>query len=254
MEDELGILLFDRIGKKVRLTEAGSLFLPYARQAILDSENGKHIIDDVKGLTTGELHIGATYGLSALLTQTIVAFSKKYPDIRIIVEFGTSEELIEKLETPNLDFVLSFLQLQKNKKFVSETLFTSPLSLVFHKSSPLAGKKDISIKELEQIPLALPGRGFNTRRFLDEVFAKQQVKANVKMELNDINTLLQLVETGNWCTIMTIAAVRGRKDLRYIPIRNLHNNIHASITWQRDAYQKKAMTAFTEMLKEQVEK
>ena len=68
LEDELGMPLFDRIGKRVRLTEAGSLFLPYARQSIADSESGRFVINDLKGIKTGELHIGATYGLSALLT------------------------------------------------------------------------------------------------------------------------------------------------------------------------------------------
>lgn len=249
LEDELGILLFDRIGKTVCLTEAGKLFLPYARQTIVDAESGKQIIDDVKGLMKGEVRIGATYGLSALLTQTIIAFLKKHPHIKIIVEFGTSEDLLEKLRTSKVDFVLSFLQIQKSKLFQSQTLFASPLSLVFHRSHKLASQKTIVLKDLENIPLALPGKGFNTRRFLDEIFETQQIKANVKMELNDINTLLNLVETGNWCTIMTVVAAKGRSNLKTIPIKNLSSNIRASITWLKDAYRKKAVLVFAEMLK-----
>src|SRR3954463_12885756 len=71
LEDELGIPLFDRIGKRVHLTEAGGLFLPYARQTLVDSEGGRFVIDDLKGLKTGELKIGVTYGLSALLTPVL---------------------------------------------------------------------------------------------------------------------------------------------------------------------------------------
>jgi LysR family cyn operon transcriptional activator len=249
LENELGILLFDRIGKTVRLTEAGKLFLPYARQAIVDTESGRKIIDDIKGLMKGEVRIGATYGLSALLTQTIIAFSKKYPHIKIIIEFGTSEDLLDKLRTAQVDFVLSFLQIQKSKLFESQTLFASPLSLVFHRSYKPALHKEIVLKDLENIPLALPGKGFNTRRYLDEVFEKQQIKANVKMELNDINTLLNLVETGSWCTIMTVAAAKGRNNLKTIPIKNLNTTIKASITWLKDAYRKKAVLAFAEMVK-----
>ena len=249
LEDELGILLFDRIGKTVKLTEAGKVFLPYARQSILDAENGKQIIDDIKDLRHGELHIGATYGLSGLLAQTIVAFLKKYPDIKIIVEFGTSEDLIEKLRTAKVDFILSFLQMQKSKLFVTQTLFTSPLSLVVHRSHKLSSAQNITLKDLENIPLALPGKGFNSRRFLDEVFEKKRIKANVKMELNDINTLLNLVETGNWCTIMTVVAAKGKPDLKTIPFKNFNGNIPASITWLKDAYRKKSELIFTEMLK-----
>jgi LysR family transcriptional regulator, cyn operon transcriptional activator len=254
LEEELGILLFDRIGKTVRLTEAGKLFLPYARQTIIDAESGKQIIEDLKELMVGEMRVGATYGLSALLIQTIIVFSKKYPQIKIIVEFGTSEELLEKLKAAKIDFLLSFLQIQNRKLLESQTLFTSPLSLVFHSSHQLTSQKSVGLKDLENIPLALPGKGFNTRKFLDEVFEKRQIKANVKMELNDINNLLNLVETGNWCTIMTVAAMKGRSNLKTIPIKNLNNNIQASITWLKDAYRKKAVIVFTEMMKKQVEK
>src|SRR5574339_640166 len=72
LEDELGIPLFDRIGKRVRLTEAGSQFLPFARLTVSDAEGGRAVIDDLKGLKTGELRIGATYGLSTLLTPVLV--------------------------------------------------------------------------------------------------------------------------------------------------------------------------------------
>jgi LysR family cyn operon transcriptional activator len=72
------------------------------------------------------------------------------------------------------------------------------------------------------------------------------------MELNDINTLLQLVETGNWCTIMTVAAVKARKTLKTIPIKGLNIISQASITWPKDSYRKKSVLIFTEMIQKQV--
>lgn len=248
LEDELGIPLFDRIGKRVRLTEAGTMFLPYARQTLVDAESGRLVIDDLKGLKTGELHIGVTYGLSALLTPVLVQFSKQYPDIKIIVEFGTSQELLDKLKSTRVDFLLSFLELQNNELFVSKRLYDSPLTLVTHPSSPVAGKKFIPMKELENIPLVLPAKGFHTRHFLNEALAKNNINPDIRMELNDINILLQLVETGNWCTIMTVAAVKERKTLKTIPIRGLNIISQASITWPKDSYRKKSVLVFTEMI------
>ncbi len=252
LEEELGLLLFDRIGKRVRLTEAGTLFLPYARQSVLDSDSGKMVIEDLKKLKTGELHIGVTYGLSSLLTPTLILFSKNYPDIKIVVEFGTSEDLLEKLKSAKVDMVLSFLQSKESGIFVSEPLYKSDLSLVFHRSfASLKGKNNIHLQELSSIPLVLPARGFNTRHFLDEKLTRSHIRANIKMELTDMNILLQLVETGNWCTIMTIAAVKGRKELQTIPIQGLNVSSHASITWLKDAYRKKAAITFAELVKQQ---
>lgn len=252
LEDELGMPLFDRIGKRVRLTEAGSKFLPYARQTILDADSGRLVINDLKGLKTGELRIGVTYGLSSLLTPVLVQFSAKYPDVKIMVEFGTSQELLDKLRSARVDFLLSFLELQDNELFISQRLYDSHLTLVAHVSNEISNKKAVSMKDLQDIPLVLPAKGFHTRQFLNEALANNNIKPNIKMELNDINTLLQLVETGNWCTIMTVAAVKARKTLKTIPIKGLNIISQASITWPKDSYRKKSVLIFTEMIQKQV--
>ena len=108
MEDELGILLFDRIGKRIVPTEAGNAFLPYVNKAIADAESGKQIIRDIKGLESGELNIGSTFSLNALLLYVLDIFTEKYPKIKVNITFATSEELLDKLEDNKLDFVLSF--------------------------------------------------------------------------------------------------------------------------------------------------
>ena len=252
LEDELGMLLFDRVGKRVRLTEAGKLFLPYARQSTHDSESGRHVIQDLKGLLTGVLNIGVTYGLNTLLTPTLIAFSKQYPNIKIIVDFGTSEDLLEKLKHVEVDFILSFSQAEEKNMFVTQPLFESRLSLVFHPSNPISKKKSIAVRELAGIPLVMPAKGFTTHRFLIDVFRKNKITPDIKMELNDINTLLQLVETGNWCTILTIAAIKGRQSLKTIPITGIDIKRQASITWLKDVYHKKAALVFTEMIQKQM--
>ena len=81
LEDDLGVQLFERIGKKVSLTEAGRQFLPFARQTLEYAEQGRQQLQDMEGLKTGKLRIGATYGLSVLLTKTMQRFCPQYPDI-----------------------------------------------------------------------------------------------------------------------------------------------------------------------------
>ena len=76
LEDELDVLLFDRIGKRIVPTEAGQAFLPYAIRAIHDAEDGKQIIRDLKGIETGVLRIGVTYSMSPLLIATLELVDK----------------------------------------------------------------------------------------------------------------------------------------------------------------------------------
>lgn len=121
LENELGILLFDRIGKRIILTEAGSSFLPYAKNAIRESENGKQIIRDLQNLDTGKLCIGATFSLSSLLTKALPLFSEQYPHIQISIIFATSDELMVKLEI--MKWILCCLSVRKKVLLILKKYF-----------------------------------------------------------------------------------------------------------------------------------
>ena len=148
LEEELDILLFDRIGKRVVPTEAGKAFLPYARKAIQDAESGKQIIKDLKGLETGELHIGATYSLSTLLTDALMVFTQAHTKIKINITFATSDELLAQLAEGRMDCVLSFLPEKLDGNFDTLPLFSSGLYFIAHRSHPLASISSITLNKL----------------------------------------------------------------------------------------------------------
>lgn len=79
LEEELDVLLFDRIGKRVVTTEAGLAFLPYALKTIQEVESGRQVIKDLKGIEAGTLLIGVTHSMSRLLTTALQQFTKGIP-------------------------------------------------------------------------------------------------------------------------------------------------------------------------------
>jgi LysR family cyn operon transcriptional activator len=249
LEEELDVPLFDRIGKRVVLTEAGETFRWYARQSVSNAESGRQILQEINNLKSGELKIGVTYALSPLLTAPLVKFTSLYPGIKITVLIGTSEELLGKLREVQLDFVLLFLQSElKDNTLVSEFILESPLSLVVSSSSPLATLKSATLEEIGHLPLALPVKGFSTRQFLDRAFDQRQVSPHVSIEINDIPTLFRLVETGNWHTVLTNATVMGQPSLTAIPITGKTMNRKAWITRLSNSFQKKAAVEFCKLL------
>ena len=139
LEEELDVLLFDRIGKRIVLTEARQAFLPYAARAIYDAEDGKQIIRDLKGIETGVLHIGVTYSMSPLLIAALQLFNRAYPKIKVEITFATSEELLKQLDGSGLDFVLSFKPEDLTDDFETIPLFSSRLQFIVRSSHPLAG-------------------------------------------------------------------------------------------------------------------
>ena len=248
LEQELGVSLFNRVGKHVEITENGMAFLPFARKTLQDVESGKQIIKDIQGLHTGVLKIGVTYSMNFLLKDTLLKFSKKYPDINVEVVFATTEELLEKLNANKLDFILSLQSGYKNTHPDAVTLFRSKLHLVVHKSHPLAGMYGLTLKKLQKTPLILPAKGFFTGKILDAILDQSSVKLSVNIELNDINTLLQLVNTGKWATIVTLASIQDQPELVGIPIIELNRRMFASLIWSPGSYRKKSAVAFAELL------
>lgn len=254
LEDELDVLLFDRIGKRVVPTEAGLAFLPYAAKALYDAEDGKQIIRDLKGIETGVLHIGVTYSMSPLLIAALTRFTKTYPKVKVDISFATSEELLERLEANHLDFVLSFKPEGTSEGFETLPLFSSRLNFIVHRSHPLAGLSSITLKRLCETPLVLPGQGFVTRKKVDELCRIQHLELTVGVEMNDVHTIIHTLREGYWATILTQAAVRGEEDLVQIPI--LCADALASegcLFWAQGNYRKKSALAFADFLQKTVE-
>jgi len=248
LEGELGLPLFDRIAKRVRLTEAGTAFLPYAKKTVQDSEDGRAMLHDLMDLKTGILTIGATYGLTELLTNAVSDFSHQYPQVKLIISFGTTQELLQQLDLGKLDLMLSFYSQHADDQIITEPLFSSRLSLITHTKHPIASKDSVSLKELISLPLIFPSNGFSIRHQLDAILQKEDLHPDLSMEVNDIHMLLQLVQTGRWVTVLMSSTVVHNPDLKAITITGTGMSRQATIAWPKDAYRKKSTLALAERL------
>jgi LysR family cyn operon transcriptional activator len=248
LEDELGVLLFERIGKRVALTEAGQHFMSYARRTVASAEDGRQSLKDLAAGQTGHLAIGVTYGLRSLLTPALIQFASAYPGVQVQVAFGSSDELITKLEQAQLDFVLTFQNKALATPFVSQWLFESSMVLVLSASCPLASQAHIRLADLSHLPLALPAQGYSTRQFLDQAFRDLGLKPFIQIEMNDIPTLLDIVRTGRWYTVLSMATVAGQADLKTVRLAEDSMNRQAWLVWPELTYRKKSATVFAELL------
>lgn len=247
LEEELNIPLFNRIGKRITITEAGALFADYASQSINSAHDGLLLLEDLNNLNAGNISIGVTYGLRNLLTKVLIPFAAQFPKVNIKIAFGTSTELIEKLNQFSLDFVLTFNEARKEPHFKYQTLFTSPMTLVTSKSSSLANRASLTLKDIAALPLVIPASGFSTIQFMNEAFRKSNLIPNVCIEINDFPTIFELVKTGSWYTFMSQASVND-KELVTIPIKGKNMTRTAMVIAIKDAYEKKIVTKFYELL------
>ncbi|MDI9857596.1 LysR family transcriptional regulator [Flectobacillus roseus] len=253
LEDELDIPLFNRIGKRVTLTEAGALFADFAFQSINKAQDGLLMLRDLHNFQTGKITIGVTYGLRYVLTPALIRFATQYPQIKIKVVFGTSEELIDKLNHLELDFALSFFgDIAVENHFDYQNLFCSPMTVVTAPDSALAQKEMITLEQITQYPLVLPAKGYMTSKFVHDLFEHHGLSPNIVIEINDIPTLLELVKTGNWHTILAKTSVSQKDGLATIPLLGENMDRTAMIISMKEVYQKKAVKEFYRILHEEI--
>lgn len=159
LEQELGIKLFKRTGRGVTLTGAGEQFFIGAEKTLAEAQMAK---DSVKGFINsphGNIMVGALESMvQTRLPSLLVAFSKKYPGIKVFIRENTTEPLLEALKRGELDLALahtevnysSNIDLAPPKGLCSKPLYQDELVLVVAKGHPLVNRKTISIKELRE--------------------------------------------------------------------------------------------------------
>jgi LysR family cyn operon transcriptional activator len=154
LEEELGCPLFDRLGHRVRLTEAGQLLLDRARNAIREVELSRAQIAELHGLLRGTLRIGTTHVFSHYLVPiSLAAYITAYPDIHVMVRWGTSPEVERSVLTGTADLGLAFLP-PESDEIEYEVLLSDEVVLVVSNKHPLAARAAVSVSELGDLPLA----------------------------------------------------------------------------------------------------
>lgn len=248
LENELQVQLFDRVGKRTYLTEAGIEFLPYAKQTVADSDDGVQRLRDLQNIQTGELRIGVVYTLSDLLTSTIISFSKRYPNIKLVVISRPVIELLDMLKERKLDLILSYRPDDEDTQIEYFPLYDSNLSVIVNYNHPLIAQREVQLELLKQYPLVLPSVGSQARSMIDKLLTSRHVQLAPQIEISSMTIMMNLVETGHWIAVMSEMLIRGHEKLRAIPIAGRKTQMHPSVIVLKDIYQKLSAKEFVRIL------
>ena len=251
LEDELGTQLFIRDSHSIRLTEAGEEMLPFALRTIHDAEACADRIRDLRKMLTGTINIGVTHSFSPILTETVISFLKMYPKIKVNIVYKQMNELMELLSNHELDFVLAFKPIQPLPDVESHILFQNTLSVIVGNNHPLASKDKVSISELEKYDLALPSKGLQARNAFDNIVSDYD-KFKIRIELNDVNTLLKLVRQTNLVTVLAEDSIYGVSDVKAVPINVPDNQMSGCVHLLKETYRKHSMQEFIRILTESI--
>lgn len=251
LEGELGAELFERSSHSVRLTEAGTELLPLAQQTLTNSEQCILKINDLRQGLTGTLNIGVTHSFANLLTSTVKVFLKQHPKVHLNIYYKTATELHEMLRAGLVDFIVAFTPAITDPEVESELLIASQLSAVMWREHPLADRKSLTLEDISRYGIALPGSGLQSRRAFDRFNNIDTSKLDVRVELNEPNVLMNIVNGTMLIGIMSSLAVHYNPNLIAIPLEGLQREMLGCVHWLRSAYRKRSALTFISMLQDQ---
>ena len=248
LEAELDTTLFERNSHEVTLTEAGQKLVEYAQKVVVDADICQQKMTDLKDLLTGELNIGVTFTFSPLLTETVLEFMERHPDVRLNIIYKTMAELMEMLQRHEVDFVLAFKPTEKNERIESYMLFNNKLVVAMSNTHPLAKRKNITFDDLKSCQVAMPAHGLQIRNAFDNMTELAINELNVRLEINDINILLKLVCQSKLVTVLSEAALHEEEGLVGIPLEMGNTDMEGCIHMLKNAYIKNSAREFCRLL------
>ncbi len=208
LENEIGVLLFKRIGKIIQLTEAGAKMLVYADKLLAIEEEA---LAEVAGrnTTSGLLTIRmpqtvATYYLPRVLYD----YQPRFPGMRLDITSCALHSLEHELRIGTVDLAFLFAGSIAAKNLVSEVLRIEPLVVVSHPNHPLAAMKSVDFTDLEGQVLLLPKSDCGYRMEFEQTLAAKRVKPATVIEMNSIEAIKQTMQTGLGVTLIPEIAVR----------------------------------------------
>ena len=250
LEEELGVELLTRDTRHVTLSDYGEQFLPCAVQVLEEARAGAERIKDVKALKVGTLSVGATYSFGPLLKQTVLDFFRKFPRIRLDLVMTSQEELRQKLLDRELDVALTYKSPIGDDRIESHLLFQSRLCLVGRVGELKGVSKEVSVQDLSRFPLALPSKGLQARDTLEDVLFAQNVNLDIRLEINSVRSLLDLVGSSPLVTILSEEAINQVHGFEAVPIGHPDGRMDGCYHYLKGSYHKNAAQKFVEFLKE----
>lgn len=216
LEADLGLPLFDRSTRTLRLTEAGETLRAHVGSVLDALEATRAALQQLDEVTVGQLSLGATDTVAThLLPPVFAAFRKRYPGVELRLDNRPSPAIAEKVAARELDLGVVSLPLPRASQAV-EALTQSPLVaqrdvVIVPRRHPLAARAKVKLDELAKHPLVLLDRSTASRAWLERHFAAADLQPRVAMEMSSLEVLIKLVELEFGISVVPALAVRDAR-------------------------------------------
>src|SRR5688572_1512983 len=250
LESDLGSKLFEQLGKKIALTEAGQLLIPFATRVIAAMSDARHAIDELQGLERGLLRIGAstTPGMY-LIPRTIAHFKRRYPKIEVQLAVKDTRQIEEGVIRNEFDFGFVGGHLAGDEVDVLPWI-TDEIILIVPLDHRLARKRSVTPQDLASEKFIFREPGSGTRAVVATHLQKLRVEADAIMEIENPESVKKAVQNG--LGIAFISAFAAETDLKAktlvaVKIRNVDIRRELKVVYRKDKHLSRAAQTFIDL-------
>lgn len=197
LEEELGAQLFNRIARRISLTEAGKQLLPKAQELVSQAEDMQRYATNLSEEISGNLSIAISHHIGLHRMPPILKeFNQRYPTVNLDIRFEDSDQAFNAVEQGDIEFAVITLPQTLPKQLNKETIWQDELAIVVAVDHPLSKSNHADFAALANYPCVLPSRDTETYQIIQREFNQHALELNVQMETNNLETLKMLVVAG----------------------------------------------------------
>lgn len=207
LEEELTVRLFDRLGRKVVLTDQGQCFLRYTQQLLALAAEAKAMVADAPQLS-GTLTIGAPESLCATyLPQVLKHYRQQHPGVNLVVKIGSYRDFLEWLNYNTIDLAFFFQRTIVQPQLTTQYLRAEDIIAVAAPGQPLPVDRPLSLGDLQTVPVILAEAGCSYRTILEGMLSQADVYLENVLELGSLAAIKQCTVSGLGITFLPRIAV-----------------------------------------------
>lgn len=203
LETQLGTALFDRIGRRVSLTEAGAALMPHALAIWQGLQRAEQAVRDLSGNVSGRLRLGTSHHIGLhRLPPVLRRFTAAYPEVDLDIDFMDSEQAHDEIMRGSVELAVVTLAPERDSSMVAQAIWPDPLEFMAAGTHPLCRDKAVNLQMLSQYPVILPGLNTYTGRIAKSLFDSRGLQLDVAMTTNYLETIRMMASIGLGWTIL----------------------------------------------------
>jgi DNA-binding transcriptional LysR family regulator len=245
LEEDLGVILLERSGPRVRPTDAGAFVYERARRILVDVADLGRGLDEIRGVRRGSLSIGfPRLGVSSLFAMAFANFRALYPMVDVqILPFGVPE-LVDQIRTGKVDFGVMVEPLPEDLD--SRRILSAPVAVLLPPGSALGGRDRMTPDQLGGAPLIMCEEGMPMNDVILEALRKPGEEPRIAARTSQIDLLFELVAAGVGIGFVPGVLVRTRRHetVRTVELQSSDIRWNISYVWRRGGYLSHAARAW----------